>query len=117
MATPPTSPRSPKVMTPRTARVTGKSALMREGLEKTTPKKAEIAGGQAVTVIAVGRAKDGTPRAKLAEPAGWVSSKCLEYADGAPPPQPRKKPAPPAPATPPRAKANGAKANGAKPTN
>ena len=67
MATPPTSPRSPKVMTPRTARVTGKSALMREGLEKTTPKKAEIAGGQAVTVIAVGRAKDGTPRAKLAE--------------------------------------------------
>ena len=135
MATPPTSPRSPKVMTPRTARVTGKSALMREGLEKTTPKKAEIAGGQAVTVIAVGRAKDGTPRAKLAEPAGWVSSKCLEYEDGAPPPepepsvrvgnpiklakapQPRKKPAPPAPATPPRAKANGAKANGAKPTN
>ncbi|KAH8070912.1 peptidase [Aureococcus anophagefferens] len=73
MATPPTSPRSPKVMTPRTARVTGKSALMREGLEKTTPKKAEIAGGQAVTVIAVGRAKDGTPRAKLAEPAGWAN--------------------------------------------
>ena len=40
------------VMSPKKARIKGASALMREGVEKTTPKKAEIPGGQEVVVIA-----------------------------------------------------------------
>ena len=35
----------------RKARIKGKSALMREAVEKNSPKKAEIPGGKIVTVV------------------------------------------------------------------